>query len=428
MKTSRGEISKWLVPAITVTLAAAYGIFSYSQGVTKASDTITYSHWADTLISSNFNYLQMSREISFVVSPLLYSGWVTVVALFKSTLGPRWPVGIVLLNYCLTLLAVWGTLNLIKRMTQDALSILLAGALLLIAFDLFSWIHFVLSDSSFMAITFAVYYLFYHLSISMEKRSTLVWRLSLCIALVLLAICYRPTGLPLIIIGGLVYLSKVMLKNGGAIERARLARRGGAALCLFGIAAIVLHAYFMKEPSSWPLSFASSWIQRLSEEYHQGYVVPQRPETYVLNPASMLDYVFITLKKLVYFFSPLANSFSFAHKVANLAFFVPVYLLALSGALKLFRSSALLAVTQWWAGWIALLWTASFALFHAVQQIDYDWRYRLPCLLPLIVLSVSGFRSLTLDHRIVEKIRATRLVRNRVWGNCGMSENRPARG
>lgn len=403
MKTPQGEISEWLVPAITATLAIAYAVFTYTSGVTNAPDTITYSEWADILISSNFNYLQMSRDISFVVSPILYSGWLTVVAVFKITLGPGWPVGIVLLNYGLALLAVWGTLNLIKRMTQDALSVLVAGALLLIAYDLFSWIHYVLSDTSFMAITFALYYLFCLLSFSTEKRSTLVWRLSLCIALAFVALFYRPTGLPLIVVGGLSYLSKLMLKNGGAIERARLARRGALALCLIGIAAIVLHAYFMKEPSSWPLSFASSWIQRVSEEYHQGYVIPQRPETYILNPTSMLDFVFITLKKLAYFFSPIAGSFSFAHKVANLAFFVPVYLLALTGALKLFRSSAHLAVTQWWAGWIALLWIASFALFHAVQQIDYDWRYRLPCMLPLIVLSVSGFKSLSLDLRMVQR-------------------------
>ncbi len=403
MKTSSGDISKWLIPAIIATLAAAYGIFTFRIGVIEASDTVTYSQWADLLISSKFNYLRMSRDISFVVAPILYSGWVTVVALFKITLGPRWLMGIVVLNYVVTLSAIWGTLNLIKRMTQDALSVLVAGALLLIAYDLFSWIPFVLSDASFMAITFAVYYLFCALSISTEKASAVVWRLSLCIVLVFLALFYRPTGFPLIIVGGLAYLSKRVLKNGGAIERARLARRGAAALCLIGIAAMFLHAYVMKEPSRWPLSFASSWIQRLSEEYHQGCVVLQRPETYYLNPTSMLDYVFITLTKLVYFFSPFVGRYSFAHKVANLVFFVPVYLLALSGTLKLFRSSAQTTVTQWWAGWIALLWVASFALFHAVQQIDYDWRYRLPCLLPLIVLAVSGFRSLMLDFRVVEK-------------------------
>ena len=405
MKTPQGDISKWLIPAITATLAAAFGIFTYSQGITESPDTSTYSRWADVLISSNFNHLQMSRDISFVISPILYSGWLTVVAVFKTALGPRWPVGIVIFNYCLTLLAVWGTLNLIKRITQDALSVLVGGALLLVAYDLFNWIRFVLSDASFMAITFAVYYLFCLLSISTEERSTLVRRRSLCIALLLLALFYRPTGLPLIIVGGLFYLSKRMLKNGGAVERARLARRGAAAFCLIGIAAIVLHAYFMKEPSRWPLSFASNWIQRLSEEYHQGYVVFDRPETYILNPGSLLDYIFITLKKLAYFFSPFTGSFSFVHKVANLAFFVPAYLLALLGTLKLFRSSAHLTVTQWWASWIALLWIASFALFHAVQQIDYDWRYRLPCILPLIVFSVSGFRSL--GNKVVEKIPPT---------------------
>jgi hypothetical protein len=406
MKTTEGNVSKWLIPAITGIIAIAFGVVTYHRGRFESPDTNIYATWADILISSNFNYLQMARSISFVAPSVLYSGWITVVALFKVALGPAWPTGIIVLNYCLTLPAIWGTLDLVKRTTQSALCILVAGALLLIVYDLFNWIRYVLSDISFMAIALATYYLLCLLMTSTEKRSSLL--LKLYLTLIIVALLYRPTGVLLVLVGGLTYLTQRVIKNKSSVERARLALRIAGGLSLLVLAAVVAHAYFMKEPSSWPLSFASQWIQRLSGEYKQGYVVFQRPETYVLNPDSLLDYIFITLKKLVYFFSFFADSFSPLHKAANLAFFVPVYILALAAVINLFRGNSRMTVTEWWAGWIALVLIAAFALFHAVQQVDYDWRYRLPCILPLIVLSGIGLRSLAPGNRIVEGVRSGR--------------------
>jgi hypothetical protein len=394
LKSPQDDVPTWLTVAITLIIAVAFGLFTYRRGRIESPDTATYSAWADILISSGFSYIKTVRNLSFVVPTYLYLGWITVVALFKITLGPAWPKGIVTFNYCLTVLAIWGTLDLVKRTTVRSSCVVAAGLLLLIAYDLFQWIGFVLSDASFMALSFAVFHLLCVTSASPERTSFLTVKHVACIALVILAFFYRPTGAPLVLMGGITYLTNRLIKSKCEIERASFALRIALGLCLIAIGTVVVHAYFMKNPSSWPVSFSSAWIGRLSEEYHQGYVVFHRPETYVPNPTSLLDYIFITLKKLAYFFSYAANSFSFSHKLANLVFFLPAYALSLLAAINLFRKNSLLSLKEWWAAWIAVLWICSFALFHSMQQIDFDWRYRLPCMLQLVVLSAIGFKIL----------------------------------
>lgn len=400
---AKERVYGWLVPALAAVIALAFGIITYRLGRIESTDTQTYSDWADILIASDFNYLRMVRSISFVVPSYLYMGWLTVVALFKITLGPAWPAGIVVFNYCLAVLAVWGTLEVVRRTTRSGRCLLVAGALLLIAYDLFNWIRYVLSDISFMAITLALYYLFCLLVFSNGKASSNIFRLSLCIVLMVLALLYRPTGVPLVLVGGLIYLTKRLLGSGSAAERARVALRIAVGYCLLGMTAIFAHAYLMKEPTAWPFSFASKWIEYLSKDYSRGFIVFHRPETYVQSPAMLIDYIFITLKKLGYFFAIYSGSFSATHKAANLAFFLPAYLLAIPALINLFRRNDRLTLAEWWAAWIALVWILSFALFHSVQQVDYDWRYRLPCLLPLIVLSSIGFRSLTSTGKAINK-------------------------
>lgn len=403
MKSSPGDVPNWLTPAIAGIIAVAFGIFTYRRGRIESPDTATYSAWADLLISYNFNYIQTVGSVNFVVPLILYLGWITVVALFKLILGPSWPKGIVIFNYFLMVLAIGGTLDLIKRITLRSSCVVAAGLLLLIAFDLLNWIGFVLSDASFTALSFAVFYLFCVTSASTGKTSFPALKPIVCIALVILVLLYRPTGAPVLLVGGLTYLTKGLIKSNYQFDRASIALRVALGLCVFGIATVVVHAYFMKNPSSWPVSFASAWIERLSEEYHQGYVVFHRPETYVPNPASLLAYVLITLRKLAYFFSYAADSFSFAHKLAKLVFFMPVYALSLLAAINLFRKNSPLSVREWWTAWVAVIWICSFALFHAMQQIDFDWRYRLPCTLQLIVLAAIGFKILIANKRALLK-------------------------
>jgi hypothetical protein len=386
---------RWLIPTAIGVIAIAFAAFTYRQGVSTSPDTTTYSKWADLLISRRFNYLEFASDTTFVVPLILYLGWINVVALFKLLLGAHWMSGIVVFNYGLTLLAVTLLLNLIKRITRSALCVVAAGALTLIAYELFQWIHYALSDTSFVVLTFTVFYLLCeHEEMGLSKTGHILSKRKFLLALlVILTLLYRPTGLPVLLLTLLAYLTRRVIQGKSRIERTSMARRVGAGLCLLIISGIVLHAYFMMNPLAWPFNFASSWIQRLSGEYYQGYVVFQRVETYYLNPVSLIDFITITLMKLAFFFSFYSSSFSLAHNLINLAFFLPAYALALFAIYRIFQTDCKLTAGVWWSGWIALWWIIFFALYHASQQIDYDWRYRLPCMLPLILLASAGLKS-----------------------------------
>src|SRR5450631_1210928 len=89
----------------TAVSVALIGIYYSSLEVWRSPvlspDSHTYSRWADQLLNSHFNYIAWSRGIDFVVPPLTYAGWVTIVALDKLVLGSEWARGILVLNLVL---------------------------------------------------------------------------------------------------------------------------------------------------------------------------------------------------------------------------------------------------------------------------------------------------------------------------------------
>jgi hypothetical protein len=86
------------------------------------------------------------------------------------------------------------------------------------------------------------------------------------------------------------------------------------------------------------------------------------------------------------------QGYSLKHNLLNMAFFIPAYAFALSalGFLKRTGAAGQDKGTQKTAV-LCLALIVSFALFHAVTNIDFDWRYRLPIIFPLILLAAIGF-------------------------------------
>src|SRR5687767_1876336 len=77
----------------------AYGLWVLRAGIRTGSDTATYSRWADLLIAHRFNLFSYLQEQSFVVPPVLYIGWIVVVAGLKTAAGTSWMSAIVGLNW-----------------------------------------------------------------------------------------------------------------------------------------------------------------------------------------------------------------------------------------------------------------------------------------------------------------------------------------
>jgi hypothetical protein len=147
----------------------------------------------------------------------------------------------------------------------------------------------------------------------------------------------------------------------------------------------------MLDPEKWPFQFFKDWILYVAKDYPLGIVVYARPETYHSIPNGILDYLFITLSKLISFFAFDFDGYSKMHALLNYVFFLPIYSLSIFSIALLYKKESGLSPSNWWTIFSCFIFVALFAFFHSLQQIDYDLRYRVPCLLPLVLLATLGF-------------------------------------
>ena len=98
---------------------------------------------------------------------------------------------------------------------------------------------------------------------------------------------------------------------------------------------------------------------------------------------TLVDIAAITADRFVHFFAVSAAGFSRAHRLANIAFYLPLYLLALIGLVTAVRRGDDVVI-------LAAIIVLVVAFWHSLVIIDYDWRYRLPVLPYLIFIAVSA--------------------------------------
>jgi hypothetical protein len=382
--TGRPEVSglALLLRRACIVVIAAYGVWIIASGARFSPDSQTYSRWADTLIALRFNVAAYLREQSFVVPPVFYILWTLVIAVLKSLLGASWPWGVLFLNW---LSIGWGsyvTLDRIRHLTASAAGMLLGVLLLLTAGDLLMFTPFVLSDLIFWAVSTTVIGLAVQLSGDDEGP-----RLKTVITgtvLTLVALAFRPVGIPLLVIWGLAVVTAplpIVLERFGSLVL--------AAVSASAIAAVFLHAYLLMHPDQWPGS-TPPFLTLLSDEYHRGVLVYAPGSDFVVPPATTVaGAARLTLQKLLYFVTPWLPHFSVSHTLLNLIFFVPAY--GLSAIAVTTRDR--LSPAQRRATILLASYVIAVSVFHAMMQIEFDHRYRLPMLPVLIMLSAIGLEA-----------------------------------
>jgi hypothetical protein len=184
-----------------------------------------------------------------------------------------------------------------------------------------------------------------------------------------------------------------LLAVGATTIRPLLDRFGLALLVLVGVLAVAVmfaHATLMMHPAQWPIGSPPPFLSLLSDEYHRGVLVYAPESDLMVAPAtSIAGAMRITLQKLIYFLTPWLPHFSTAHTLLNLAFFVPAY--GLSAAALALRSR--LSPAQQRATVLLTAYVIALSVFHAMLQIEFDHRYRLPMLPVLIMLSALGLEA-----------------------------------
>lgn len=372
--------SLWMAAGL---IAVAHGPYVLAEGVRMASDSVAYAYWSGRMIESGFDYPALIAEAKTTFPPLLYVLFATLLALLRLAFGEGWSAALVVLNYVLHVALGMLVVRLAIRLTGSGLAGWGALLLFLGCFDLLVWVPAVLSDASFVFLAFAIFTLAAARILGESRR----WLPVLGPATI--GIFYRPTGFVLLPDLALaVYLAK---------SRSAGLRRG-VALALIVAATIALafaFSWFMQDPGRWPFDALSVAFRDTAAGYAAGEVVSARPETFHAPPRHLGDFVLISADRFLHFFAVDAAAFSAAHRVAGLVFFLPCYALAAWLALALWRGRTDFGSAErkvFLAAYGALF---SYAIFHALVQVDFDWRYRVPILPHLILLAAGGLADLT---------------------------------
>jgi hypothetical protein len=352
-------------------LALVHGALAARNGPIIAPDSHAYMKWADELLRSGpGSFLAGTGMSRLLIFRLLF---VSVVAFLKTVLGAGWIRGFIVFNVACDVLLGLIVVDVAGRATGTRSARCIALVAFATCFDLSRWTYYVLSDGSYALLWFAFFAALWRAS-DPDARSVRRWMVAL--GLLAGAVLYRPNAIavfPVLIVA--VFLC---------------ARRpvwpAAVTLLLVLLVSGTVYVHYLRYPASWPFEPGSAIISAYSREFAKGEVIYGRPETYLPPPQSAAGYWAILLMRFARFFQVSNHSFSRAHNLIELAWWLPVSFLVAAGIASLRR------VNEQSSRLIVMVVTAivSLALFHAFTQIDFDGRYRDPILPHIIVLAAVG--------------------------------------
>lgn len=359
------------------------GLYSWYFGVILSPDSHTYIRWADALISSKFNYVDFIANNSFVVPIYLYTGFISLVAFTKQIFGDYFINAIIIINIiCYSLLGV-GIYQIVKRKTDNVISLVYFIAVYFACFDILLWTRYLLSDVVYVSLVFV---LFFSLIKYYENKESLVWGL-LVLSITAVCLFFRPTAIVLLPI---VLLSLAFIRYPVLLSKKYVI---AVSLFILYLGFTVWQSYYMANPNSWPISFGKEYIQNIAaDRYGQGVVINSRPETYIMVSGSIIDYALVSWKKFFSFFQYISQGFSLYHNLFKFFYYTVVYAFGVLAVMVTFKKqtenryefSEMVTV-------LSLVFVMGIAMFHSLTYIDYDWRYRVPILPYVLILSVYGF-------------------------------------
>lgn len=371
---------------IALALQSAYVLW---RGVRVGPDAAVYSMWGDLLIAGGFDYGAFLERAESVFPPRLYLGFVTWVAVCKLAFGSGWGHAIIAGNVLAMSLVAPVLTWIALQMTGSRVAACAALAFYLLSVDFVLWPSFVATDTVFV--------LFVTIVFAGLARAILTERhakraLLAVVAVASVAVVYRPTGVLLLPGIALALAIWGMRRRAVHLVETRPAALMYASMALgaSAVAAAVGHAWIMQDPARWPVQAGASIMRFNAAHYRMGEVVWDRPETFHSPPTALTDFLLITGDRFFHFWAFALDAFSVAHNLVGTLAFAPLYLCAAVGLAQCLRRSSRLDPRVRLVGFLAGAMILTFATFHALVQVDYDWRYRIPVVPLLIALAAPG--------------------------------------
>jgi len=348
-------------------LAISY--YHLSIGYIMSGDSKSYSEWADILIKLNFNLYNYYSQNTFINPNYIYTIPVLVIALLKILFGTEWQMAFLYFNLTLIIFSIIIFTKCLLLLKVRPLIISLAFPMLTLSVDLLIWPRYMLTD---MIFSFLVLLLILIMIKDIVSKELSYFSLLLMIVMIFLT---RPTSIPFIFaiiffigLTKIIYSSKFIIKF---------------ILTLILFVPFIFAIIFQLMETHMP---DVPQIILLSEMVNVGMVIHDRPETWIGVPKSFFDLAYLYFIRFVFFFTPYATSFSSIHIILNILqtlviFFSIFIFLFFRTNIETMNKSVILI----------LIISLCVAFFHSFTLIDYDWRYRFPIIMPLIMIFPISF-------------------------------------
>ena len=362
------EHSKTILYVSLLTCYAIIAFYSLNAGYSMSSDSQRFSAWADDLIKFNFNLFEFYSIDKDYHRPNLFffSLPVILIGLCKVFFASDWQYAFFLLNLILVFFSLTIFINILLTINVRPILISLTLPIIVISVDMLTWPRFILSDVIYIFLVISSIYIV--LNIIINNKINYI-KLSL---IILLLLSSRPSSISVIFS---IFLFILFLKFKILLKKKYIL------LILFtmiistpfvlGFVCLFLEYNFSDKPK----------VEFLINMVKQGMIIHDRPDTWVSSPNNFFDLVIIYLLRIVNFFNPYASTFSVLHILLNI---IQTILILTSVIIWLFFFSTVGIKDKLF--FFIILLSLSVASFHSFILIDYDWRYRFPIILPLIMV------------------------------------------
>ena len=338
--------------------------------IKTSTDTQRFIQWANEMNLNPFSaisYLFQERGIDGV---MFYFS----VLYFKLSLilNDNFKYFFIFLNF----ICFISIIHFIKKLSFKIKYYYLIPIFISINYDYIIWTNYLLTDFffSFLCLVFIL-----NLSLNNLKYINTL--------LILLLIFTRPPG----IVSVLIYLQYILFIN--VLENKTSLKKTFFYLIIIYMLITILISFSLFY-NVFPEIFYDTFQYHRSY-YFEGVIINDRPHTYVEVPKNIIDIVKIILLRFISFFIFYDELFSIKHNILNILVFTPLYLLSFFTLFK-FNSYE---IAQKKIILTMILTIISFSFFHSILLIDYDWRYRIPCLIPISILAAMAFEKFNFSKK-----------------------------
>ncbi len=342
--------------------------YHISSGYSISSDSKRLSMWADQLIELNFNFYDFFLIDKSLLRPhlLLFSVPVFFIAICKIFFVNEWQFAFLLFNLILIFISLIIFVKSLKLLRVRPILITLALPLIVISVDILTWPRFLLTDTIY---AFAVLVVIFYIIKGIVNNK--IYFLHLILVMILL-LTTRPSSFSV----NFSIILFIIILNFHSFFTAKW--------ILFSFLTILFSTPFIFAMLHSFIELRFNEIEKvefITSMVKLGMIVHDRPDTWVDQPKNFFDIVNIYFLRLIYFFNPYASTFSKAHIILNI---IQTTVIIFSVFLWFYFGKKIININKAIA--YILLLSLSVAAFHSFILIDYDWRYRFPIILPLIML------------------------------------------